>query len=370
MTTITAKRPNIDACPSASHVATDSKIPFLLPTTKSVVKVQTVCQRSVTLRQQENMCAVDVKEHICSGKDLRPDELRVICCGRECEDMDEVSSQCFALVKNTADRCVKVCIKFIGEMNKEMLELSVPLNMRISKLKEMLLKDKHTKWSVTGQRMIASSKVMKDYHILGDYLIHSTASKKGISPLCIHLSQTIDSKAEMEIFVTLANKQEIKFYFEFGIPLYYAKDILEKQFAIPKDVDYHLVTENGAPLADLNKCLLDYGILPTAGKKIRTRLVMASKKAALSPFPQGEMGKVMLCPIIVSPSGISIASEPVPLNSTHSLKEDGGSRTVSPVPSIASLKKKPDKKRKSNTCSMFGGMKKGFLSQSGKRKKH
>jgi hypothetical protein len=234
------------------------------------------------------------------------------------------------------------------------------------------LKDKHTKWSVTGQRMIASSKIMKDYHVIGDYIIHSSVGKKEVSPLCIHLSQTIDSRAEMEIFVKLANKQEIKFYFEFGIPLYYAKDILHKQFAIPKDVDYHLVLESGTPLADLNKCLLDYGILPSAVKKLHLELVLTRHTNTAKALFDSSSGKVLLCPVSISPSGaVTVALSNDAMISIPSQKEKTGtSRATSPIPSVANLKKKPDKKRKSNTCSMFGGMKKGFLSQSGKRKKH
>ena len=306
----------------------------------------------------------DLKSAICKRKYLNPEELLVISGGKECQDSDEISPDCFVLVRNGADRIVEVNIKVAGDKTKAVMSMSLPINTSINKLKENLLKEKFTKWSITGQRLIASSRVMKDHHILGDYMIHQTQPNKktAVQPaLTIYLSQTIDSRAEIEFLVTLCNKQELKFYFEYGIPLYYAKDILYKQFSIPKDVEYLFEVESGVTLYDMNKSLLDYGIFPSEGKKMCVSLVMLSPrvnspKIAFMPHARADS---------VDTLKKNIQNLSVPVTSTFNILASGEniSRPCSHI-STTNLKKIPESKRKSPTCGMFGGMKKGLISSS------
>lgn len=365
-----------------------------LPAPKPIVRVQTVCQRTIVLPQVNGQSVTDLKSAICEGKSVYPEEIQLISEGRECHETEEATTKCFALVRSNACRCVPIFIKVTTGDKKmnQMISLTLPLNTRVSKLKTLLLKEKHTKWSITGQRLISMSKVMKDHHILGDFMLHHSSFKKrngerdNIKPLTLFLSQTIDSKTEMEIIVTLRNNQEIKFYFEFGIPLYYAKDILHKQYAVPRDTAYFFEIEGGKALADMNKSLLDYGILPSQGKKMRTTLVMGSPMPPVQPLFSGGMklgdAQIAMVPLAgLTGSGVGVgvataasvkttAQSPSILSISTTMEGHGvSSRAPSPSHlSAANLKKVPDSKRKSPTCSMFGGMKKGFLSLS-KRKK-
>jgi hypothetical protein len=338
---------------------------------KKEVRAQTVCQRHISFPHLEGQKVRDLKAKLCEGRDLNCEELQVIYSGKECKDIDEIPQQFFVLVRNTAARNVNVNVKVTDSKCKENFTLSFPLNTRISKLKSLLLQNKHTKWSTTGQRLIASSKIMKDHHILGDYFLHTPGGKRSISPLTIYLSQTIDSKAEMEIFITLRNKQEIKFYFEFGLPLYFAKEVLQKQFGIPKDISYCFESKSGMVLGDMNMSLLDYGILPSAGKKMHSTIIMTQSSIppvfGMSPL---HVTSLTTMPTVSNDHSVTITPSrfTCPVKNDEKNSESSSKHSSHFLPSNI-LKKKPSRKRKSNTCSMFGGMKKGFLSNSmGQRK--
>ena len=353
---------------------------------KPVLRMHTVCQRNISIPHRHGLNVADLKAYICQGKDLRSEEIQLLSSGKECANADPVPPQSYVLVRSTAMRCVEVSIKITGVKSKHIVLLSLPLNTRVSKLKSLLFKEKHTKWNITGQRLIASSKVMKDHHILGDYLFHVAAGKKtnAAHPLSIYLSQTIDSRAEMEIHVTLRNKQVIKFYFECGLPLYYAKDILHKQFAIPSTLQYCFCCSMQGMRAvrtDMQKCLLDYGILPSFCKVLHVTLVLETSMALSLPgvpyLLSPRNAKTQTQPPVTPPplrsaSPASVFSAEWQNEAPLDSKSTGTPRTPIPIPNPPSfllptttgLKKVPDSKRKSSTCSLFGGMKRGFLSSS------
>lgn len=352
-----------------------------LPAQKPLFRVQTLCQRSVTFPYDPANTTRDLKNQICNDKDLKPNEIMIIADGKECSDNDPAPLQSHVLLRTNAESTVEVIVKHqtapSNHCNKENIALTLPLNTRISKLKTQLLKDKHTKLSPSGQRLISCSKVMKDHQMIGDFILLQKKGSRG-TPLTIFLSQTIDSREEMEIHVTLRNKQEIKFYLEFGIPLYYAKEILQNQFGISKSHSYHFVRDDTKqPLLDLHKSLLDYGILPSWGKKLQLVLAPGERPLPTTGFtvfmPSGcdSMGvdsfDVCSKRKLEELSYLKIPSQNSDENAEHIVSDKPASRASSPVLfSSATLKKKPNG-RKSPTCGMFGGMKKGFLS---KRKKH
>jgi hypothetical protein len=326
----------------------------------------------------------DLKKEICKGKHLHCDDVRFISAGAECQDVDQAPSVCSAVVRSDVSRSVDVLVKVTGagKVKSESIALSFPLNTRIKAIKAFLHKNKHAKWSVTGQRLISSSIVMKDYQLLGDFLLHQKKSLKPnhSSQFVLYLSQTVDSRVEIEFHVTLRNKQEIKFDLEFGIPLYYAKEILYNQFGIMKNLSYYFVEEKtGLHLTDMNKCLLDYGYLPTGGKKLHLVLALFDNPAPFAGLTfldlkslqtQQSLPKVpdspkkrkrqQQCPnLVVSTNVVEVGEE----------KSITPSRSSSPILfASATLKKKPNGK-KSPKCGMFGGMKKGFLSSSNKHRK-
>jgi hypothetical protein len=108
----------------------------------------------------------------------------------------------------------------------------------------------------------------------------------------------------------------------------------------------------------MNKSLLDYGILPSEGKKMCVSLVMLS--------PRVKSPKIAFMPHARADSvDKNIQNLSVPITSTFNILASG--ENISPPSSHISttnLKKIPESKRKSPTCGMFGGMKKGLISSS------
>ena len=180
-----------------------------------------------------------------------------------------------ALFKTTAKCPVTITIRNTEGVDSK---LEVPVSMKVSNLKKELYSKKLISLRPQFQRLIFEGKILKDFSIIGDYLLaaakseHST--KKFSHPkFVVHVCKTIDLGQELDIMVKLNEKHSLKISFEVSKPIGLIVDLLHKQYMFPfpkADMRYAFFlptnsVESYSAMSPLgrelnnNKCLLDYG---------------------------------------------------------------------------------------------------------------
>mmetsp|Transcript_21395 Transcript_21395/g.29446 ORF Transcript_21395/g.29446 Transcript_21395/m.29446 type:complete len:485 (+) Transcript_21395:35-1489(+) len=278
--------------------------------------------------------------------------------------------------------------------------MDVPLNIKISSLKKELYSKKITPLKPELQRLIVDGKVLKDYSILGDYLISAVRSDILREPstklmkkhrMVVHISKTMDPKHEVDITVKLNEKKSLQLSFELSKPIGLILDILHKKYMFPlpnqtSSFVFYLPQPHSKQMLelDMNKCLIDYGF--TNSTKALT-LEIARMDHSINDTAQNvqmtisidQILNMMMCCVYAAHEFVE---KKIPLEPKESLRSLGSgkrpiesSTSLSAVVPIAQPNNLPSKieQTKRSKCenempsassALFKGLKKGFLQSS------
>eukprot|EP01036_Dinobryon_divergens_P031207 gene31207-40570_t len=234
-------------------------------------------------------------------------------------DNNSVMKSTHVLFKTTSKSPVTIIIR-----NSEGVEnkLEVPISIKVSTLKKELYSKKLISLRPQFQRLIYEGKILKDFSILGDYLLAAVKSGRSIHPkFVVHVCKTIDLGHEVDITVRLNEKHSLKLSFEVSKPIGLIVDILHKQYMFPypkADMRYAFflptaTTDSRSSLSSLgreldnSKCLLDYGFTNST-KSISLELARCptppqQPNPLMIQVPSPSSG-LLLMPTAVSPAAL------------------------------------------------------------------
>lgn len=211
----------------------------------------------------------DVKISICKNCPLCPEDLILVCNGRQLRDDESVNNilyqfcdhkKLFVLVKTSSK--TMVTINFKGDHLNDTLNpsLLVPINSRIFNFRRQLYSKKVTPLKTGAQRIIIGSRVLDDNYLLGDYLLKCKQSHH----ITAFILRQENLRHEVDVIAPLTNKNTMKFSLEISLPISSIREILWRLYHIPKEVELMLSLKqlNGGSYVDLNPAytLLDYGV--------------------------------------------------------------------------------------------------------------
>jgi len=344
---------------------TNKALELLTKSNKSnKIKIKTLNHGVLTVDVSNCYTIHDLKTNLCKDTAVQPNDIILIGNGKQLLDnqlfsIDEFNHDrmnIFALIRTKANTSVKLLFK--GDVTKDhtIKELNFPLNTRIFHLKRELYSKKITSLRPGSQRLIINGSVVSDNLLLGDYILKS---KKGNQATTIYISKTLNIQHEVDISIKLKNFIDMKFSMEISLPTIYIREILYRQYKVPKDLNLvvtMLISDKGVDRwIDLHPAytLIDYGISNNT-KSIKMNLELIKNDDALSNIfvPQ--------TPAEALSNNKSDNSIVIPLDST-------GSRSIiiSAVPDTinekASVNNVKAKEESHDITDTFKGMKKGFI---------
>lgn len=332
--------------PTSTPASTSSPVRLFGEKKEDVISVHTLCNKVIKVSRRNIRIISELKDAVCSGSYVSPDELAVVSQGTLLDDDQDISyflsTPLFAYVKCSASRDVSMNVKNSGLPNATNTSVQCSLNMNIKNLKNKLFKDKITDFRPSEQRAIIGGRVLKDHTFLGDYLLHSKKGKSKASQCTIVISKTLNPNREIDIVLEMPNSASISFAFPIGETLYYAKNILRNQFGFPSDAHYSFEHKSGVVLRDCDT-LLDRGLVSPSTKKVNLTFSV-------------------LADVVFGPNGV--VSLPLSLlgGASNSRRKDRSQSTGELSESTTSVSKSTENDTKPK--SLFQGMKKGFLSGS------
>eukprot|EP01038_Epipyxis_sp_PR26KG_P009305 gene9305-12537_t len=392
---------NMDVCPS-----THTKIhPRDNKSSKTTLKT---IHHSTIVVSSSFETILDIKNDICAGTPFISNDLMIIQCGKELKDSMRISPQelvkqpAFIIVRSKSNSKVKVIVK---SKDGALKEIEVVVSKKVFQIKKELYVNKATTCKPENQRLIVGAKVLHDTCIIGDYLLKALKSKlvssttkiSNPSPVLMHISETFNSKHEVDISITLLSKKKINFSFEITQPIHYISDLLWKNFHLPRPDEQHSyvfmipspVDNEEMVELDHNKNLLDYGITPNV-RKLEMKLLVNDISASIGPSPIEIF--ISICSTfalelvkrnltspdqldsnafnqVLQSTPISFAV-PVPMPMVNPKKSSRASSDKSSKLSLSSNAINPsdnttnnNKKRPQESSSLFQGLKKGFLGE-------
>jgi len=324
-----------------------------------VLKVKTMTGAEIQVPLAETSCsyqALHVKSFICQNLPLQPSDIILIRQGKEVKD-DEVidpfihgSSKpmtIHALTRTSSTTPISLLCKGDGKCST----MEVLTSTRIFHFKRELFSKKISSLRPSSQRLIIGGRQLHDNLLLGDYLLQSLASRKKMmsnNQVIVHISKTMNISHEVEVRCKLNDHTQIKFSVEISIPTVYMREILFRQFFIPKEshLVLSLVVKGRTIELHPDYTLLDYGI-SSETKSIDVHIAKVVEVAPASVVPLKH----------------------VPPSPAEAFLMDEKLKAIEVQTPLA--KKRPmDGDKSEKSTSLFKGMKKGFFeSKSSKPKR-
>ena len=294
---------------------------------------------------------LDLKKILCAKSGLAPSDLLIVKNGVEEKDNftfnDEealFANNRYVLCRSSSQNKLLLSVFNTNNKAKQRCTVSLSPSCTVSDVKTTLYKSKVSHLRPGEQRIILGKKVLTNNCFLGDYILHALWTKPSafapsnsnkdsqhMSPqLSIHVSPTVNIAHEVNVTIDLPNKGHFKFCFAIDTPLINIREILWRQYRVPKDLHISFcLAVSGRSWVPLDPTcrLIDYGITSSAkAVQLTTQVALALK---LDNHTIGRDGEITLAHV----------SEPSKL----------------------------DSKRKGD-CPLFAGMKKGFLNNKSSKK--
>lgn len=350
----------------------------LCPNYNETLKIRTLTGAKISIPVNGMKTYRDMKEYICRGLPLSAADLRIISRGGEMKD-DQIidfsttptKQKLFVLVKTSSHSPITLKCKFNGKSS----EYNATSSTRIFHLKRELYIKKITSLRSGSQRLIIGGRQVHDNLLLGDYLLQSVANQKKMfdkdNHILLHISKTMNIDHEVDVKAHIGDHLEVKFQMEISIPTIYVREILFRQYGIPKENKLALFLLIKGRSIELHPdfTLIDYGI------------TAETKSVDVVLFKVPEIPSVSNTQYIAPlPSEAFLLDEKVreieEINSVMMKPSSDVNASVLKLPEAVSLsqesisKKRPIETEKSNkSTAMFKGIKKGFFEKSSKPKR-
>jgi hypothetical protein len=180
-----------------------------------MILVKTLCHRNIYINNSKVKTIEDVKKIVCEvSPDFWSRDLLIVSNGSQCLDEDNVKIDKGFYHCITSSKCstiVSIVVKDMG--TKKLSHVQMELSTPISELKRKVYQHHVVNIAPHQQRCILHSRVMKDYHVLGDYLIGCTRTP------VVFISQCLNTDIEITVSVRTPGLFSTQVHIKLGDPL-------------------------------------------------------------------------------------------------------------------------------------------------------
>ena len=312
---------------------------------------RTIHNIELPIAQQQTV--FDWKQNLCKTMpNIDPSSLMLIRNGKVMMEHESVgvsgggTKPTYVLFRTNSKANVTITIR---NSNGEENSISIPVSMKVSSLKKELFSKKIVSYKPQHQRLIFDGKILKDFSIVGDYLLGAAKSmlsskKYPLRKIVVHVCETIDPSQEVDIIVKLNEKKSLKLSFEVSKPIGLIVDILHKQYMFPLPQSgmryvFYLPSQRKGELLkerelDSSKCLLDYGIL---GSSKCITLEIARSNSSNSSSSSSDMISTSMPP----PPLLALPAPFALLNLLVKVAQEAVSSGAGPLDALATVLRSP-----------------------------